>query len=258
MCFKNLPIEFDAQGKPFLRTGVANPYAPTTTAPRGVPTQLTADKVEELLRRNGYIKDLDFDPVTRVAGALAFHTVADFNARKVIEARSVATLFRGYEVIMVGRDPRDAIFITSRACGVCGGVHSVTSAMAIEMAIGCVPPPLGDPDSQPRPGARVPLRPSPAPPPAGRPRLFVRYGGAHQPIAPGAGAIERGAARRDPRLPDDGRADGRPESAERKAVPGGAAHDAGGAGSLRADLWQVSAPADHRARRHELHHHARA
>ena len=86
---------------------------------------------------------MDFDPVTRVAGALAFHTVADFKARKVLEARSMATLFRGYEVIMVGRDPRDAIYITSRACGVCGGVHSVTSAMAIEMAIGCVPPPLG-------------------------------------------------------------------------------------------------------------------
>ena len=81
--------------------------------------------------------------MTRVAGALAFHTVVDFQARKVLEARSVATLFRGYEVIMIGRDPRDAIYITSRACGVCGGVHSVTSAMAIEMAIGCVPPPLG-------------------------------------------------------------------------------------------------------------------
>ena len=35
MCFKNLPIEFDAQGKPYLRAGVANPYAPTTTVPRG-------------------------------------------------------------------------------------------------------------------------------------------------------------------------------------------------------------------------------
>ncbi|MEO5510893.1 MAG: nickel-dependent hydrogenase large subunit, partial [Longimicrobiales bacterium] len=80
---------------------------------------------------------------TRVAGALAFHTVTDLKARKVVEARSVATLFRGYEVIMVGRDPRDAIFITSRACGVCGGVHSACSAMATEMAIGCEPPPLG-------------------------------------------------------------------------------------------------------------------
>ena len=108
MCFKNLPIEFDAEGKPYLRAGVANPYAPST-APRGAPAQLTAERVEELLKRNGYIKDLDFDPVTRVAGALAFHTVTDFQSRKVVEARSMATLFRGYEVIMVGRDPRDAI-----------------------------------------------------------------------------------------------------------------------------------------------------
>src|SRR5499425_446036 len=142
MCFKNLPIEFDAQGKPYLRAGVANPYAPTTTVPRGAPAQLTAEHVEQLLRRNGFIKELDFDPVTRVAGALAFHTVADFNGRKVIEARSMATLFRGYEVIMVGRDPRDAIYITSRACGVCGGVHSTCSALATEMAFGICPPPL--------------------------------------------------------------------------------------------------------------------
>src|ERR687888_1090023 len=143
MCFKNLPIEFDAEGKPHLRAGIADPYGPTATVPRGVPAQLSSGQVEELLKRNGFIRELDFDPVTRVAGALAFHTVADFKARKVVEARSVATLFRGYEVIMVGRDPRDAIFITSRACGVCGGVHSVTACLALEMALGLVPPPLG-------------------------------------------------------------------------------------------------------------------
>ena len=57
------------------------------------------------MRRNGHIKSVDFDPVTRVAGALAFHAVADLKERRVLEARSVATLFRGYEVIMVGRDP---------------------------------------------------------------------------------------------------------------------------------------------------------
>src|SRR5499433_1595059 len=143
MCFKNLPIEFDAEGKPFLRSGVANPYGPTVAIPKGAPAQLTEGQITDLLARNGHIRPLDFDPITRVAGALAFHSVVDLRARKVLEARSMATLFRGYEVIMIGRDPRDAIFITSRACGVCGGVHSTTSAMAIEMAIGCVPPPLG-------------------------------------------------------------------------------------------------------------------
>ncbi|MEO5894351.1 MAG: nickel-dependent hydrogenase large subunit [Vicinamibacterales bacterium] len=142
MCFKNLPVEFDERGQPFLRGGIPDPYT-ASIAPAGVPLQLSQEQVEELVRRNGHIKPMDFDPVTRVAGALAFHAVADFKERRMIEARSVATLFRGYEVIMVGRDPRDAIYITSRACGVCGGVHSTCSALAIEMAIGCVPPPLG-------------------------------------------------------------------------------------------------------------------
>src|SRR5829696_753177 len=142
MCFKNLPVEFDERGQPFLRGGIPDPYT-ASIAPAGVPLQLSQEQVEELVRRNGHIKPMDFDPVTRVAGALAFHAVADFKERRMIEARSVATLFRGYEVIMVGRDPRDAIYITSRACGVCGGVHSTCSALAIEMAIGCQPPPLG-------------------------------------------------------------------------------------------------------------------
>ncbi len=144
MCFKNLPIEFDAEGKPFLRGGIRNPYSTANSVTSAAQVrQMPYDKVRELLARNGYIKDVDFDPVTRIAGALAFHGVADLKERKFIEARSMATLFRGYEMIMKGRDPRDAIFITSRACGVCGGVHSSCAAMGIEMAFGITPPPLG-------------------------------------------------------------------------------------------------------------------
>ncbi len=138
MCFKNLPIEFDAQGRPYLKEGVADPYRYTT---RSLAEQ--EDRIRELLARNGYIKSVDFDPVTRVAGALAFHTVVDLQERKVLAANSMATLFRGYEVILRGRDPRDAAFISSRACGVCGGVHATTAALALEMALGVQPPPLG-------------------------------------------------------------------------------------------------------------------
>ncbi len=138
MCFKNLPIEFDEKGQAFLRPEVRDPYA--YTARSIAPEQ---ERVEELLRRNGHIKSVDFDPVTRVAGSLAFHAVADLKERKILMTNSMATFFRGYEVIMKGRDPRDAIFISSRACGVCGGVHSVTAAMAIEMAFGISPPPMG-------------------------------------------------------------------------------------------------------------------
>ena len=137
MCFKNLPVEFDEQGNAFLKEGVANPYAYETKSL--VPEQ---DKMKELLARNGFIKDVNFDPVTRVAGALAFHSVVDLKERKVLSTNSMATLFRGYEIILRGRDPRDAAFISSRACGVCGGVHAATAAMAIEMALGLQPPPL--------------------------------------------------------------------------------------------------------------------
>jgi len=145
MCFKNLPVEFDENGRAFLKEDIRDPYglqrSPNLNG--GGVTTLTRDQIEDLLARNGHIEQKNFDPLTRVAGALAFHSVVDMQERKVIESRSVATLFRGYEIIMMGRDPRDAIYITSRACGVCGGVHSTASALAIEMAIGVRPPPLG-------------------------------------------------------------------------------------------------------------------
>lgn len=138
MCFKNLPIEFDAQGRATLKAGVRDPYAYQT---RSLHDQ--ADQIKELLAKNGHIRNLDFDPVTRVAGALAFHSVVDLQAGRVLDANSMATLFRGYEVILKGRDPRDAAFISSRACGVCGGVHSTCSALAMEMAFPVAPPPFG-------------------------------------------------------------------------------------------------------------------
>src|SRR5918998_3087841 len=141
MCFKNLPVEFDEQGNARLKEGVADPYSYEVR--EVVPIEEDEEKVQELLARNGHIRRVDFDPVTRVAGALAFHTVVDLENRQVLETNSMATLFRGYEKILQGRDPRDAIFISSRACGVCGGVHANTAALGIEMAFGIHPPPMG-------------------------------------------------------------------------------------------------------------------
>src|SRR5262245_54799459 len=114
MCFKNLPIEIDEQGKMRLREDAAVAYGLRERPHNPGPRTLSEEQVRDLVARNGYIRDVDFDPVTRVAGALAFHAVADLKERKVLGANSMATLFRGYEVIMVGRDPRDGIFITSR------------------------------------------------------------------------------------------------------------------------------------------------
>ncbi|MBA2767357.1 MAG: nickel-dependent hydrogenase large subunit, partial [Solirubrobacterales bacterium] len=89
------------------------------------------------------VRQKDFDPVTRVAGALSFQTSVDVERGQVLDASALATLFRGYEVILEGRDPRDAIFVSSRACGVSGGGHATASALACEMAFGIQPPPMG-------------------------------------------------------------------------------------------------------------------
>lgn len=138
MCFKNLPIDFDENGKAFLKENIANPYAYKV-----VDLGKEQDKLKELMAKNGHLKNVSYDPVTRVAGALAFNTTVDLQERKILSTNSVATLFRGYEVILRGRDPRDAAYISSRVCGVCGGVHATTAALALEMALGIQPPPLG-------------------------------------------------------------------------------------------------------------------
>lgn len=143
MCFKNLPIEFDEQGNATLVDGAANPWSYETRELAPLESPEGEEKLKKLMARNGHIRRVDFDPVTRVAGALAFHSVVDLENREVLETDAMATLFRGYEVILKGRDPRDAIFISSRACGVCGGVHATTSALTLEMAFGIKPPPMG-------------------------------------------------------------------------------------------------------------------
>jgi hydrogenase large subunit len=144
VCFKNLPVEFDESGRARLRGGVPDPYGLSVARPEvAMSDEERTAKIHELMKRNGHVKDLNMDPVTRIAGALAMHVVADLEQGRYLDSHSQAPLFRGYEVILMGRDPRDAIFVSSRACGVCGGVHSHASAYAIEMAMGLTPPALG-------------------------------------------------------------------------------------------------------------------
>ena len=53
-------------------------------------------------------------------------------------------VFRGFDIFMKGIDPRDAHFITSRICGICGDNHCTCSCLNQNMAYGVKPPPLGD------------------------------------------------------------------------------------------------------------------
>ena len=68
--------------------------------------------------------ELSWDPITRIVGSLGIHTKIDFANRRVAECRSTSSIFRGYSVFMKGKDPRDAHFITSRICGICGDNHA--------------------------------------------------------------------------------------------------------------------------------------
>jgi [NiFe] hydrogenase large subunit/hydrogenase large subunit len=78
------------------------------------------------------------DPVTRIEGHLRIE--AEVEGGAVRDAWSSSTMFRGIEIILKGRDPRDAWVFTQRICGVCTTVHAIASIRAVENAIGAVPP----------------------------------------------------------------------------------------------------------------------
>jgi len=79
------------------------------------------------------------DPVTRIEGHLRIE--AEVDSGRVQDAWSSSTMFRGIEIILKGRDPRDAWAFTQRICGVCTTVHAIASIRAVENAVGAVPPP---------------------------------------------------------------------------------------------------------------------
>ncbi len=79
------------------------------------------------------------DPVTRIEGHLRVE--ARVEDGKVEQAWSSSTMFRGIELILKGRDPRDAWLFTQRICGVCTTVHAIASIRAVENALGLTPPP---------------------------------------------------------------------------------------------------------------------
>ncbi|GAX87534.1 quinone-reactive Ni/Fe-hydrogenase large subunit [Lebetimonas natsushimae] len=84
-------------------------------------------------------KRVVIDPITRIEGHLRVEVVLDEN-NVIKDAYSSATLWRGIEVILKGRDPRDAGFMTQRICGVCTYSHYKAGIMAVENALGIEPP----------------------------------------------------------------------------------------------------------------------
>jgi hydrogenase large subunit len=88
--------------------------------------------------------EMNWDPITRIVGSLGIFTKIDFDAKKVAECHSTSSIFRGYSIFMKGKDPRDAHFITSRICGICGDNHATCATYAQNMAFGVAPPPIAE------------------------------------------------------------------------------------------------------------------
>lgn len=81
------------------------------------------------------------DPITRIEGHLRIEVEID--GGKVVDARAAGTLWRGFEVILEGRDPRDAGIITQRICGVCPAEHAHASVQNLDSAFGAEVPDNG-------------------------------------------------------------------------------------------------------------------
>ena len=84
-------------------------------------------------------KRITIDPIPRIEGHLRIEV--EVEGGKVKNAWSSGMLFRGLEIILKGRDPRDAPLITQRSCGVCTYVHQASSVKCIDAAVGVKIPP---------------------------------------------------------------------------------------------------------------------
>lgn len=82
-------------------------------------------------------RTITINPITRISGFMEIEVKLENN--KVVDAKSSGLLFRGFEKMLIGRAPFDAIYFTERICGICSTAHSVTSTLALEAALSVHP-----------------------------------------------------------------------------------------------------------------------
>jgi len=84
-------------------------------------------------------KQVKIVPMNRVEGDLEVQL--EITDGTVTDARSVGTMFRGFETLLKGRSPLDSLVITPRICGICSTAHLLAAAKALDMAFGVEVPP---------------------------------------------------------------------------------------------------------------------
>ncbi|MDZ5712745.1 nickel-dependent hydrogenase large subunit [Jeotgalibacillus haloalkalitolerans] len=77
------------------------------------------------------------NPLTRISGFMEIDVTVENN--RVVDAKTKGNLFRGFEQMMVGRKPFDAVYFTQRICGICSAAHSMASSIALEDALNITP-----------------------------------------------------------------------------------------------------------------------
>ena len=201
------------------------------------------------------VKEMSWDPITRIVGSLGIHTEIDFSNQQVLKCYSTSMIFRGFDIFMKGIDPRDAHFITSRICGICGDNHCTCSCLNQNMAYGVKPPPLGDLAFNLAETADYMFDHAIFNDCMCERRLLRADGQGDEPVAAAEGRAGARPALRHPRLPDDRRHHAGAEPVHRRLLPG---DPAGGALHAR-DVLPVRrpphAPVDDHARRLQRPHH---
>lgn len=82
-------------------------------------------------------KKVVINPVTRISGFMEIQV--DIENNQVVDAKTEGLMFRGFEKMLIGRSPFDAVYFTQRICGICSTAHSMASTLALEDAFGVVP-----------------------------------------------------------------------------------------------------------------------
>jgi hydrogenase large subunit len=88
-------------------------------------------------------QEITIEPLSRIEGHLGVKAEVDLEKKVYSDAHAYGTMFRGWEQILKNREPADAIWLTQRTCGVCPTPHGLAASMAVDMAYGAPPPPMG-------------------------------------------------------------------------------------------------------------------
>lgn len=77
------------------------------------------------------------NPITRISGFMGIEVMVE--KHKIVDAKTRGLMFRGFELMLKGRSPFDAIYYSERICGICSTAHGLAATLALEEALEVTP-----------------------------------------------------------------------------------------------------------------------